>query len=520
MAFRELHVIEVKEILRRWADGDSIKSVVRQSSVSRNTVRRYVRSAQRHGLRRGDVEGALDDELVVAVVGDVHPGTRPYGEARAACEEHRTKILAWKKECDAPKIRRLLLRQNVDVPLRTLQRFLNDEAATSLSGHTVRLRDPDPGVLEFDFMELGTFVDRLTGAEIDVSAAVMTAAVSRYQFVWPCLTQTRDDVIDALEAAWSFFGGVFPVVLPDNLKAVVQTPDAVNPRFNTWFFEYAQARGFALDPARIRRPKDKARVERQVPYVRKDFFGGENFGSLQEIRVAATIWCREEAGGRDHGTTSRHPVEHFESVERAVLLPKPEDPYDTPEWSEHTVRRDHAIRVGNALYSVPFSFGTGHVRARLDRSTVKLYGGRKLIKAHVRVPAGESQLDPADAPPGRAAAVERTGESLFVRADDMSSEVGRYARRLAPDPKRMWSDIRRVYRLLHLCDEYGPDATTEACRRALELDVIDIRRIEGMLRKGLERRTPTPRRPRTPRSGKVLQFERDASEFAISPETP
>ncbi len=393
MAFRELHVIEVKEILRRWADGDSIKSVVRQSGVSRNTVRRYLRAAQRHGLRRGDVEGALDDELIIAVVGDVHPGTRPFGEARAACEEHRTQILKWKKKCDAPKIRRLLLRQDVDVPLRTLQRFLNDEASTSSAGHTVRLPDPDPGVLEFDFMELGTFVDRLTGTEIDVSAAVMTAAVSRHQFVWPCLTQTRDDVIDALEAAWSFFGGVFPVVLPDNLKAIVQTPDAVSPRFNTWFFEYAQARGFALDPARIRRPKDKARVERQVQYVRKDFFGGENFGSLKEVRAAATTWCREEAGGRDHGTTSRHPIEHFESVERAVLLPKPEDPYDTPEWSEHTVRRDHAIRVGNALYSVPFSFGTGHIRARLDRSTVKLYGARKLIKTHVRVPAGRSQLE-------------------------------------------------------------------------------------------------------------------------------
>ena len=176
--------------------------------------------------------------------------------------------------------------------------------------------------------------------------------------------------------------------------------------------------------------------------------------------------------------------------------------------------------MGNALYSVPFSFGTGLVRVRLDRKTVKVYGRRKLIKIHARVPAGQSQLDPADAPPGRAAAVERTGESLFVRAEEASAEIGVYARRLAPDPKRMWSDIRRVYRLLNLCEEYGSEPTTEACRRALELDVIEIRRIEGMLRKGLEqRRHPASSRSQRPCSGKVLKFERDASEFAIAPET-
>ncbi len=405
----------------------------------------------------------------------------------------------------------------VSVPLRTLQRFMKEEVGVRKATDTMRVADPDPGVLEFDFMELGTFVDAPTGETVELSAALMTASVSRHQLLWPCLHQKRADVIDALEAAWDFFDGVFPVLLPDNLKAIVQQADEVNPRFNEGFVEYAQARGITLDPARIRKPRDKARVERQVRYVRRDFFGGEHFGSLKEIREAAARWCRTDAGERDHGTLRRAPVAVFEEVERTVLRPVPSERYDTPQWSEHTVGRDHAVRVADALYSVPYTF-RGKLKARCGRTSVKLYDRGVLFKVHPRVPRGGTPLDPADAPPGREAAVDRSCTNLFARAEAHSDRIGVFARRLAPDPKRLWSDIRRVYRLLGACDTYGPDAVEEACRRALELDVVDIKRIEGMLEKGLERRAPIRVRERPPPRGLLLAFERPRSAFALSTE--
>jgi hypothetical protein len=57
-------------------------------------------------------------------------------------------------------------------------------------------------------------------------------------------------VIAGFEAAWVFFGGVFAVVVPDNMKTIVDQADATAPRLNDAFREYAQARGFAVDPAR------------------------------------------------------------------------------------------------------------------------------------------------------------------------------------------------------------------------------------------------------------------------------
>ena len=457
------------------------------------------------------------DDVAVRVAATIHPGGhRAVGAARQACRERVQQIREWAAECDAPKIRKLLEADGVDVSLRTLQRFMNDELQPKRS--SVRLQDPDPGVLEFDFLKLGSYKNH-DGEDVQVYAALLTAAVSRHQFLWPCHTQTREDVIAALEAAWVFFGGVFPVVLPDNLKAVVEKADAVNPKINEWFFEYAQSRGFEIDPARVRKPRDKARVERQVRYVRRSFFGGERFRDLESIRSAARVWCLGEAGARTHATTRRRPVEHFAETDAPTLLPAPTEPYDQPLWSIHTVGLDHAIVVQHALYSIPYQV-QGKVRVCADSKTVKVYHRRRLVKTHLRVPSGAKQLDPIDAPPGKAELVDRSAASIFATAEALSPIIGAYGQRLAPDPKRRFGDIRRLYRLLGVCERYGVEAVEEACARALELDVIDIKRIESMLARGLEqRRNVTPLTPPLPR-GEVLRFERPASAFSLTRETP
>ncbi len=86
-------------------------------------------------------------------------------------------------------------------------------------------------------------------------------------------------------------------------------------------WEYAQQRGLIADPTRPRRPRDKPRVERSVPYVRERFFKGAQFRDLAEMRLAARRWCLEVAGQRIHGTTRRRPLEVFEQEERSARRP-------------------------------------------------------------------------------------------------------------------------------------------------------------------------------------------------------
>src|SRR5690349_6646479 len=92
---------------------------------------------------------------------------------------------------------------------------------------------------------------------------IVTLTMSRYQFVWPTFLQTLDALCEGLDAAWKFFGGVVARVVIDNMRAAVVRANPQDPIINPSFAEYAQARGLFVDPARVRRPKDKARVENQ-----------------------------------------------------------------------------------------------------------------------------------------------------------------------------------------------------------------------------------------------------------------
>ena len=147
--------------------------------------------------------------------------------------------------------------------------------------------------------------------------------------------------IEACEAAWEYFGGIFKVVIPDNTKTIVNEADPLEPKLVPGFLEYAQSRGFLVDPTRKRSPKDKARVERTVQTVADDCFGGETLTSIEQARDHARRWGLEEYGRRRHSTTQRMPLEHFEAEERAELA----DRHGDVETVERVRWQDHRLAV-------------------------------------------------------------------------------------------------------------------------------------------------------------------------------
>ena len=158
------------------------------------------------------------------------------------------------------------------------------------------------------------------GRDRRVHVLIFTAVVSRHLFVWLTFSQTLTAVIAGCEAAWVFFGGVFKVLVPDNMAAIVADADPLNPRLTTGWLDYAQHCGFATDPTRVRRPKDKPRVERTVQYVRSNFFAGEQFRDLEQSQERAVRWCDLVAGQRIHGTLQARPAQVFADKEAGLLL--------------------------------------------------------------------------------------------------------------------------------------------------------------------------------------------------------
>jgi transposase len=529
MSYREVSVIEVREIVRLWLAGHSLRSVTDLAGVDRKTVRRYLAAAQAVGVRQDCGVGQLSDELVGQVIAAVRPDRpRGVGQARESLVPHREQIQVWlDRGVTVAKVHVLLARRGVVVPYRTLHRYVVDELGFGRRRPTVPVVDGDPGVeVQVDFGQLGLIPDPVGGGRRVVHGLIFTAVYSRHMFVYPTHRQTLEEVIAGFEAAWAFFKGVFKVVIPDNMKAIVDQADNTEPRFNDAFREYAQARGFVIDPARVRRPQDKPRVEKCVRYVRSSFFAGEEFTDLADCRARAEQWCAQVAATRIHGTTRARPGEVFTEQEAPLLAPVPDQPFDIPAYSHPKVARDRHVQVDRALYSVPGELIGHRLVARADAHPVKLYHRGQLIKVHPRQAPGGRSTDPADLPNEVSTYAMRDVDALARRAAGHGEHVGAYALALLDHPLP-WTKMRQVYRLLGLVRRHDAQRVDHACARALDVEVVSVGLIERMLTRGLEATSSDtagaqPRPLATDTSGDIdtkvvpaaARFARDATEFA------
>jgi len=521
MAFREVRVFEVREILRLWLRGEGLRAVSRLAGMDRKTVRRYIDAAVELGLVRSGGEDQLTDLLLGQVVEKVRPHrTDGRGEARRLLDEQRDQLVEW---LDADgltvvKVHELLERQGVVVPERTLHRYALEELGIGRSarGSTVRVNDGEPGdELQVDFGKLGRIPDPETGRQRDCWALVFTPVLSRYSFVWLTHRQTLDDVLAGFEAAWRFFGGIFATVIPDNMKTIVDGADSLEPRFNQAFVEYAQARGFVIDPARVRSPKDKPRVERAVPFVRNNFFAGEVFIDLADAQRRVDVWCRERAGMRVHGTTQLRPAEHFRLEEQPVLAAAPATPYDVPIYAVAKVHRDHHIEVAKALYSIPGNLIGTRVDVRADRQLVRVFSRGQLIKVHPRQAPGGRSTDPEDLPSEKTIYAMRDLDALQRLAAGHGPAIGAYATALLDNPLP-WTKMRQVYALLGLVKKWGAERVNAACERALDAEAINVGLIGRMLERGTEAGGPgVPVQQSLPGTLVTPRFARDDSHFAV-----
>jgi transposase len=519
MSFREITMQDVSEVLRRWQAGQSARRIARETGLDRKTVGRYLDEAKAGGVLIGT---AVTEDMARAVGKEVQSRPLPPPSQQwQALTERKDQINAW-LVADRPlrlvRVHELLQRQDVAVGYTTLRRYAQRELGWRKKQPTLRLDDPAPGLeAQIDFGLMGTIADE-EGRQRRLYVLIVTLSSSRYSFIWPTWRQTTEEVCAGLDAAWRFFGGVPKHVVLDNASAMVVRASATDPGLNRSFREYAESRQFFPDAARVRHPKDKARVENHVPYVRERWFAGETFPSdLLEIRRHAERWCRDVAGARVHGTTRRVPREVYEAEERPHMQPPPTSPFDVPCWSEAKVHPDHHVQVHKALYSAPTRLIGKTLDVRSDRTSVRLYVGLDLVKVHARKGPGQRSTDPNDFPPGKAAWALRDVDAVVRAAREHGERIGELAARLLEGPVP-WLKLRQAYGLLRLCDRYGQDRVNAMCARALGFGVIDVPRIEGMLKdaRRVEDEGVT--------TGRVIplpaRFARDPSAFATRPSAP
>lgn len=515
MPYRELTMIEIKEVLRRWQAEQSDRRIHRETGIDRKTVRRYVSWATDLGITR---DRELTDDDIHAVAQCVQSRPLPDPSEQWTCvAQHRNDIDQWlsgSPPLRLTKVYALLVRRGVEASYATVRRYAISELGWQKKKATILLEDPPAGQeSQVDFGKMGYLMDPETGRRRVLWALIITLCFSRYQFVWPTFRQTTEAICEALDEAWWFFGGITQTMVPDNMKGIVLKPDAIEPTLNPAFLDYAQARGIFVDPTRIGKPKDKPRVENQVPFVRESWFAGEEFRDLDDARRSAAEWCSEIAGRRVHGTTRKVPREVFETVEKATLLPPPAEAFDLPLWTDAKVHPDHHVQVARSLYSVPTRYIGKKLRVRADKKLVKLFLGTEIIKVHPRQLPGGRSTDVNDYPTEKQAYALRSVDRVIAQAKERGEHIGQYAERILEGPLP-WARMRAAYSLLRLCDQHDAGRVEAVCQSALAFDVIDVKRLKRMLKAA----TRPPEAPDSERRGTVTQltlprFARDNKHF-------
>jgi transposase len=497
MAYRELGMVEVREILRRWLGGDGVRAIARAAGMDRKTIAAYVQAAVALGVQRGGAPPT--DEQLTQIATARRPG-RPTNASAPSPElellrPHEPAVRQWLAEgLRLTKIYRRLRTAGVAVSYSSLYRFARVRCDFGTPALTVRVADPPPGeVAEADFGVLGYWLDPGTERRRRAYGLLVTLCFSRYAFLAISLRQDLPAVLDGLEAAWEFFGGVVRRLVVDNLTPAVTRPDRYTPGLNRVFLEYAQYRGFLVDPAVPEHPTGKPRVERGIPYARQDFFRGESFHDVADMQTRAVGWCRDLAGTRVHGTTRQVPRVVFETMEQATLLPLAPAPFDRPTWAWATVHGDHHIQFRRALYSVPTRYLHQRVEVRADSRLVRVYHRGELIKVHARQSPGGRATDYTDYPAALTPYALRDPTACTRQAAQVGPAVEQFVRVLLSGVFP-WARLRQAQKLLRLADRYGAARVNAACARALGFDLLDVYRVEAILRTALEREpAPTDR---------------------------
>lgn len=343
---------KVREILRLNEEGFSRTAIAQACAVTRQTVRDYVRKAGVAGISYAKLCGLTEPE-VQAWFGKKKAGRR-----------------VLHKELDYETMRRELSRKGVTLQILWEEYLRKEPAGYSYSQYCqlYRVWDKSKNLSmrqaykggEKGFVDYAghtiEIVDRNSGEVTLAHIFVMVLGASNYTYAEATLGQDLVHWIGSHVRAFQYFGGVPAIMVPDNLASGVTTPCRYEPGINRTYQELAEHYGLAVIPARVKHPRDKAKVEEAVQNVERRVLAAlrnETFHSISELNQAIKplLQALNEREMQAYGVSRRAL---FEEVDKSALKPLPPRPFQLSSWKEARVNIDYHIEVKRHYYSVPY----------------------------------------------------------------------------------------------------------------------------------------------------------------------
>jgi transposase len=337
------------------------------------------------------------------------------------------------------------------------------------AGDTIPIRDPNSGVV--------------TPGHLFV--AVLGCSNYTYAEVTP--TEQLPDWIGAQVRALEFIRGVPLVVVPDNTRTAVKSPCWYDPDINLTYQDLAEHYGFAVIPARRRKPKDKAKVEVAVLIAERWILAAlrhHAFFSFGEVNTAvAQLLTRFNDHPFKKLPGCRREV--FERMDRPALKALPERRYELAEWKTAGVNIDYHVEIDGHYYSVPYRLIGQRVTARYTRSSVEFLHKSQRVAVHVRsFLKGRHTTLPEHRPPAHQQYAEWTPERIASWAGTIGPNCRAAALHIMASRPLPEHGFRPCMGLIRLGRRYTNERVDRACGRALKLNIVGYRHIENMLKNG------------------------------------
>ena len=327
-------------------------------------------------------------------------------------------------------------------------------------------------------------IDRHTGEIREAQIFVAVLGCSNYTYAEASWTQGLADWLGAHVRALEFFGGAPAAFVPDNLKSGVDKPHRYDPELNRAYAEFAEHYGVAILPARVRKPRDKSKVETGVQIVERWILArlrDRQFFSLAELNTAINellIELNDRAFQKLEGSRRSR----FEELERPALKALPPRAYEYAQWKLAKVHPDYHIEVEHAYYSVPYKYIGQRVEVRLSARMIEIFAQRQLIASHMRLfkRGARATLD-AHRPANHRAIIDTTIERLMQRAQAIAPSVAQVLAEQFNRKRHPEEALRVAQGILRLAQDFSPQQLAAACERAILLKACNYRAVRALI---------------------------------------
>lgn len=493
MAAKTIDMEQLKIIIELYKKGESIKSIVRLTGITRNTVKQYLKRSQDASYLTS-LSSCKQYEETLFFNTDDTPLKGPRYKALIAhfdqCSRdlHKkgvTRYLLWQE----------YINQHGDgygysQYCYYLQQFLQPKDVV------MHLEYKPAEIIMIDFA--GTkfpYVDIHTAELLHAEVFVATLPYSGLVFFYAVHTQRTADFAEAINRMFRYFGGVTSTVLCDNLKTAVKRSDRYEPVFTDLCYQLSDHYQTTFSATRPYKPRDKALVEKAVNLLYKIAYApvrNRTFTSIKEIN----LHLHEQADNmnvRPYKGSSYSRRDLFNQEEKALLYPLPAEVFAIKKGVILTVQRNYHVQLSedHLYYSVPYTFTGKKVQVWYNSHTLEVYYEQQRIAIHQRTKKGYNTIE-AHMPPNHQQAQQVKGwtrEQLLEKAQRTGASTYSAAEIILSGSIYMEQNYKSCFGMLQLAKRYTPERLEAACKRALSSSAVSYRMINNILKNGLDKQT-------------------------------